>query len=87
MAQRDQQNDLASLMYPSLSRQARQQDADRERRKQQLLKHLREANAEPTLGCNAKGNHGEIPDHWCRLALGWWRLGRARGHGHRRKQQ
>ena len=45
MVERSPHRDLASLMFPSLTREAKQQDADRERRKAQLLKHLREANA------------------------------------------
>jgi hypothetical protein len=39
------QPSLASSMYPALSRQAKAQDAERERRKQSLLRNLRELNA------------------------------------------
>jgi hypothetical protein len=41
---RRERSDLASTMWPSLSREARQQSAEWERRKQSLLKHLRELN-------------------------------------------
>jgi hypothetical protein len=43
--QRREPNSIADALYPALSREAKAQDADRERRKQSTLRHLRELNA------------------------------------------
>jgi hypothetical protein len=42
--QRRQPSSIADALYPALSRQAKAQDADRERRKQSTLRHLKELN-------------------------------------------